>query len=48
VTFLIEAIRALMVSGFAWGAIRDAVASLAVTGLILQLGTLWAFGRLTR
>ena len=37
-----------MVSGYDWSAIGAAVLSLAGMGLILQLGTLWAFDRLAR
>jgi ABC-2 type transport system permease protein len=48
VTFLIEAMRALMVAGYDWGAIGSALVSLAIMGLILQLATLWAFHRLAR
>lgn len=48
VSFLIEAIRAIMVTGFDWDLIGKAVASMAVVGVILQTATLWAFGRLAR
>jgi ABC-2 type transport system permease protein len=48
VSFVIEAIRELMIAGYDWGAIGNALLSLAITGVILQLGTLWAFRRLTR
>lgn len=48
VSYLIEAIRALMTTGFEWGAIGTAVAMLGVLGLILQAATLWAFARLAR
>ena len=48
ITYLIEAIRALMVTGYDWAAIGRAVASVAVLGVILQAGTLWAFNRLAR
>jgi ABC-2 type transport system permease protein len=47
ITFLIEAIRPLMVSGYDWGAIGKAVIALALLGLVLQSATLWAFRRLT-
>jgi ABC-2 type transport system permease protein len=46
VTFQIEAIRALMVQGYDWAAIGKAVLSMAVVGVILQVGTLIAFRRL--
>lgn len=48
VSFLIEAIRAIMVSGFDWELIGKAVGSMAIVGVILQAATLWAFGRLAR
>jgi ABC-2 type transport system permease protein len=47
ITFLIEAIRPLMVSGYDWAAIGKAVIALALLGLVLQSATLWAFRRLT-
>lgn len=46
VTYLIEAMRALMVTGYEWGAIGKAVFALATLGAILQGATLWAFRRL--
>jgi ABC-2 type transport system permease protein len=48
VSYLIEAIRALMTTGFEWGAIGTAVAMIGVLGVILQAATLWAFARLAR
>jgi ABC-2 type transport system permease protein len=48
ITYLIEAIRALMITGYDWSAIGTAVVSLVILGLILQVGTLWAFHRLAR
>jgi ABC-2 type transport system permease protein len=48
VSYLIEAIRALMVTGYDWSAIGAALLSMAILGLILQSGTLWAFHRLAR
>ena len=47
ITFLIEAIRPLMVSGYDWAAIGKALIAIAVLGLVLQSATLWAFRRLT-
>jgi ABC-2 type transport system permease protein len=47
ITFLIEAIRPLMMSGFDWGAIGKGLLAMAVLGLVLQSATLWAFRRLT-
>jgi ABC-2 type transport system permease protein len=48
ITFIIEAIRALMAEGYDWGAIAKALISLAILGLILQSLTFWAFRRLAR
>jgi ABC-2 type transport system permease protein len=48
VTYQIEAIRALMTDGYDWAAIGRALLAMAIVGVILQLGTLWAFRRLTR
>ncbi len=48
VTYLIEAMRALMITGYDWGAIGKAVLSLVILGTILQAVTLWAFQRLAR
>jgi ABC-2 type transport system permease protein len=48
ITYLIEALRALMVTGYEWGAIGAALLSLAILGAILQGATLWAFQRLAR
>jgi ABC-2 type transport system permease protein len=48
ITYLIEAIRALMVTGYDWGAIGAALLSMAILGVILQGVTLWAFQRLAR
>jgi ABC-2 type transport system permease protein len=48
VTHVIEAIRAVMVVGYDWGAIGSALLSLAIVGVILQAVTLWAFNRLAR
>ncbi len=48
ITYLIEAIRALMVAGYDWSAIGAALLSMAILGAILQMATLGAFQRLTR
>jgi ABC-2 type transport system permease protein len=48
ISYLIEAIRAIMMTGFDWELIGKAVISLGILGLILQVGTLWAFRRLAR
>ncbi len=46
ISHLIEAMRALMVSGYDWGLIGKAVASLTILGLVLHGATFWAFRRL--
>ena len=46
ITYLIEAIRPLMVSGFDWGAIGAALLAMGIMGVILQAATVWAFSRL--
>ncbi|MGH3342085.1 MAG: hypothetical protein ACRDPK_04215 [Carbonactinosporaceae bacterium] len=48
ISYVIEVIRALMVTGYDWGAIGTALLSMAVLGVVLQVGTLWAFRRLAR
>ena len=48
ITYLIEAIRALMVTGYDWAAIGTALLSMAIMGVVLQAATLWAFHRLAR
>jgi ABC-2 type transport system permease protein len=48
VTFLIEAIRPLMTTGYDWNAIGKALLSLGVVGAVMQTATLWAFARLAR
>jgi ABC-2 type transport system permease protein len=48
ISYLIEAIRTLMVTGYDWGAIGRAVLSIGAIGVILQGVTLWAFNRLAR
>ncbi|CAN5664325.1 ABC transporter permease [soil metagenome] len=48
ITFLIEAIRGIMTTGYDWPLIGRALASMAVVGIILQAATFWAFGRLAR
>ncbi len=48
ITYLIEAMRAVMVSGYDWGAIGAALISMGIMGVILQGATLWAFNRLAR
>jgi ABC-2 type transport system permease protein len=46
ITFMIEAIRPLMTTGYDWDAIGRALLSLAVVGVITQAATIWAFRRL--
>ena len=48
ISYVIEAARALMTTGYDWGAIGAAVVAIVLVGIVLQGATLWAFGRLTR
>jgi ABC-2 type transport system permease protein len=48
ISYLIEAIRSLMVTGYDWQAIVTALVSIGIIGVILQVATLWAFHRLAR
>jgi ABC-2 type transport system permease protein len=48
ISYVIEAIRALMVTGFDWNAIGTALVWILVTGAILQAATIWAFNRVAR
>ena len=48
ISFVIEAIRELMVTGYDWAAIGKAVLSMGILGIVLQIATFWAFGRLSR
>jgi ABC-2 type transport system permease protein len=48
ISYLIEAIRALMTTGYDWGAIGRALLTIGALGVILQAATLWAFHRLAR
>ncbi len=47
ITFVIEAMRALMTVGFEWDVIGRAIVAIAILGLVLHSVTLWAFRRLT-
>ena len=47
ITFVIEAMRTLMTTGYDWGEIGRALVAIAVLGLVLHSATLWAFRRLT-
>jgi ABC-2 type transport system permease protein len=48
ITYLIEAIRSIMATGYDWALIGQALLSMAIIGVILQAATLWAFARLAR
>jgi ABC-2 type transport system permease protein len=48
ITYLIEAIRPLMTTGYDFGAIGKALVAMGVLGLVLQAATLWSFRRLAR
>lgn len=48
ITYLIEAIRTLMVEGYDWAAIGRSLLSMAVIGVILQIITFWSFRRLAQ
>jgi ABC-type polysaccharide/polyol phosphate export permease len=48
ITYLIEAMRPLMVAGYDWSAIGASLLSMAIAALVLQTGTMWAFHRLAR
>jgi ABC-2 type transport system permease protein len=45
-SYVIEAMRALMSVGWDWALIGQAFVAIAILGLILQAATLWAFRRL--
>jgi ABC-2 type transport system permease protein len=47
ISYTIEAMRALMSSGFDWPVIGAALVAIAAMFVVLQGATLWAFGRLT-
>lgn len=47
ISHLIEAMRALMVTGYDWGLIGRAIGSMAVLGVLLHGAAFWAFRRLT-
>jgi apolipoprotein N-acyltransferase len=47
ITYLIEAIRTLMTTGFEWGPIGAALMAIVLMGIVLQAATMWAFSRLT-
>lgn len=46
ITFMIEAIRSLMTSGYDWDVIGTALLSTAIVGVVTQTATIWAFRRL--
>ena len=47
ISYVIEAARALMTTGYDWGAIGAAMVAIVVVGVVLQGATLLAFRRLT-
>lgn len=47
ISYTIEAMRALMTTGWDWPVIGKAVVAIGLLGLVLQGATLWAFRRLT-
>jgi ABC-2 type transport system permease protein len=46
-SYVIEAMRALMTSGWDWALIGQAFVAIAILALVLHSATLWAFRRLT-
>ena len=46
-TYVIEAMRGLMSTGWDWPVIGQAFVAIAILGLVLHTATLWAFRRLT-
>lgn len=46
-TYVIEAMRALMTTGYDWTAIGRALVAMAILGGVLHTASLWAFRRLT-
>ena len=46
-TYVIEAMRGLMSTGWDWPVIGQAFVAIAILGLLLHTATLWAFRRLT-
>lgn len=47
ITFVVEAMRSLMASGFDWAAIGRALIAIVALGAVLHGATPWAFRRLT-
>jgi len=47
ISYVIEACRPLMITGYDWGAIGAALLAIVVVGHVLQGATLWAFARPT-
>jgi ABC-2 type transport system permease protein len=47
ISYVIEAMRALMTEGLDWMAVARALVAILALGAVLQGGTLWAFRRLT-
>ena len=48
ISYMIEAIRSLMTTGYDWQLLGTTVVMILILGVILQAGTLWAFARLAR
>jgi ABC-2 type transport system permease protein len=48
ITYLIEAIRALLIGGYDWPAIGRALLAMTALGAVLQCLTFWSFARLAR
>jgi ABC-2 type transport system permease protein len=48
ISYVIEALRVLMTTGFDWQVIGQAVVAIAILGVVLQGATLFAFQRLTK
>ena len=46
-TYVIEAMRTLMTTGYDWPAIGRAILALGILGAILHTASFWAFRRLT-
>jgi len=47
ISYVIEAMRALMVSGYDWALMGKAALGIVILGGVLHTGSLWAFRRLT-
>ena len=47
VSYVIEALRSLITTGFDWPVIGQAIVAILLLGLFIQAITFWAFRRLT-